>query len=187
MGPTWWPQDPGGPHAGPMNFAIWVMHTQFYPFWCSGCDILGELTSYERPSHQWWININPTDWVNIESTSIRGSMLSSQYHGFWCLGSLTGHQQSFDQTRITDYSLSSLTTNYTFQHHLSDKKQNIFSSFSNEQWCPAISLTKFSDYSPNFPWPFSGFPWPQDILQMLFYSIYTDSFTLRQVKFVRRK
>ena len=24
MGPTWDQQDPGGPHVGPMNFAIWV-------------------------------------------------------------------------------------------------------------------------------------------------------------------
>ena len=24
MGPTWVRQDPGGPHVGPMNFAIWV-------------------------------------------------------------------------------------------------------------------------------------------------------------------
>ena len=25
MGPIWGRQDPGGPHIGPMNFAIWVM------------------------------------------------------------------------------------------------------------------------------------------------------------------
>ena len=24
MGPIWGQQDPGGPHIGPMNFAIWV-------------------------------------------------------------------------------------------------------------------------------------------------------------------
>ena len=24
MGPTWGQQDPGGPHVGPMNLAIWV-------------------------------------------------------------------------------------------------------------------------------------------------------------------
>ena len=24
MGPIWGRQDPGGPHAGPMNFVIWV-------------------------------------------------------------------------------------------------------------------------------------------------------------------
>ena len=26
MGPIWGRQDPGGPHVGPMNFAIWDMH-----------------------------------------------------------------------------------------------------------------------------------------------------------------
>ena len=25
IGPTWDRQDPGGPHVGPMNFAIWVV------------------------------------------------------------------------------------------------------------------------------------------------------------------
>ena len=25
MGPIWGRQDPGGPHFGPMNFAIWVV------------------------------------------------------------------------------------------------------------------------------------------------------------------
>ena len=25
MGPIWGQQDPGGPHVGPMNFAIWVV------------------------------------------------------------------------------------------------------------------------------------------------------------------
>ena len=25
MGPIWRRQDPGGPHVGPMNFAIWVL------------------------------------------------------------------------------------------------------------------------------------------------------------------
>ena len=29
MGPIWDWQGPGGPHVGPMNFAIWVMMTQF--------------------------------------------------------------------------------------------------------------------------------------------------------------
>ena len=27
MGPIWGRQDPGGPHVGPMNFAIWVNNT----------------------------------------------------------------------------------------------------------------------------------------------------------------
>ena len=28
MGPIWGRQDPGGPHVGPMNLAIWVVSTQ---------------------------------------------------------------------------------------------------------------------------------------------------------------
>ena len=28
MGPIWGQQDPGGPHVGPMNFAIWVGYAQ---------------------------------------------------------------------------------------------------------------------------------------------------------------
>ena len=27
MGPTWGQQDPGGPHVGPMNLAIWEVIT----------------------------------------------------------------------------------------------------------------------------------------------------------------
>ena len=30
MGPIWGRQDPGGPHVGPMNFAIWVLISQLY-------------------------------------------------------------------------------------------------------------------------------------------------------------
>ena len=26
MGPIWGLQDPGGPHGGPMNLAIWTVH-----------------------------------------------------------------------------------------------------------------------------------------------------------------
>ena len=30
MGPIWGRQDPGGPHVGPMHFAIWDMHLMFW-------------------------------------------------------------------------------------------------------------------------------------------------------------
>ena len=30
MGPIWGRQDPGGPHVGPMNFAIWDWITQVF-------------------------------------------------------------------------------------------------------------------------------------------------------------
>ena len=35
MGPIWGRQDPGGPHVGPMNFAIWVtadLHTMHHSY-----------------------------------------------------------------------------------------------------------------------------------------------------------
>ena len=32
MGPIWSRQDPGGPHVGPMNFAIWGMYTRNWSF-----------------------------------------------------------------------------------------------------------------------------------------------------------
>ena len=35
MGPIWGRQDPGGPHVGPMNFAIWVYN------WCNYLSIPG--------------------------------------------------------------------------------------------------------------------------------------------------
>ena len=31
MGPTWGQQDPGGPHVGPMNLAIWVVMMSILP------------------------------------------------------------------------------------------------------------------------------------------------------------
>ena len=33
MGPTWGRQDPGGPHVGPMNFAIWAVMMQSWRTW----------------------------------------------------------------------------------------------------------------------------------------------------------
>ena len=30
MGPIWGQQDPGGPHVGPMNFAIWDLTVKKY-------------------------------------------------------------------------------------------------------------------------------------------------------------
>ena len=33
MGPIWGRQDPGGPHVGPMNFAIWDLHWSIWSVW----------------------------------------------------------------------------------------------------------------------------------------------------------
>ena len=35
MGPIWGRQDPGGPHVGPMNIAIWVAFLVFWELWPS--------------------------------------------------------------------------------------------------------------------------------------------------------
>ena len=36
MGPIWGRQDPGGPHVGPMNFAIWEVYVarKYCGAWC---------------------------------------------------------------------------------------------------------------------------------------------------------
>ena len=46
MGPIWGRQDPGGPHVGPRNFAIWVW------FWSCGKDIGLVLPGFFRFQHQ---------------------------------------------------------------------------------------------------------------------------------------
>ena len=56
MGPIWGRQDPGGPHVGPMNFAIWVHNyhsTAIHMVWlkvhnclCSINEIIGIITKY---------------------------------------------------------------------------------------------------------------------------------------------
>ena len=46
MGPTWGRQDPGGPHVGPMNFAIWAIWTQ-------------------------WGRLRPYRWLNANKTALR--------------------------------------------------------------------------------------------------------------------
>ena len=67
MGPTWGWQDPGGPHVGPMNFAIWDSFRV-----ASGCMmqpnsyIVNNIMDGGRPGHTTkgllltWINLNPS-------------------------------------------------------------------------------------------------------------------------------
>ena len=43
MGPTWGRQDPGGPHFGHMNLAIWAMYLSIYIYIhmdLHACDII---------------------------------------------------------------------------------------------------------------------------------------------------
>ena len=50
MGPIWGRQDPGGPHVGPMNFAIWDSISGDYVLW--RLRITGTLL-WECTSHRW--------------------------------------------------------------------------------------------------------------------------------------
>ena len=47
MGPIWGRQEPGGPHVGPMNFAIWVM-----PYFNSIYMITTKDTANTMPTHK---------------------------------------------------------------------------------------------------------------------------------------
>ena len=56
MGPIWGRQDPGGPHVGPMNLAIWglllLMRPQEPAYWHQWCNIV--------QLHRWVIFVNVT-------------------------------------------------------------------------------------------------------------------------------
>ena len=45
MGPIWGRQDPGGPHIGSMNFAIWAVTFSLVKFYFSAMQLVGVLTS----------------------------------------------------------------------------------------------------------------------------------------------
>ena len=58
MGPIWGRQDPGGPHVGPMNFAIWVATS---------------LLSYNS-WHSLWIHVKRLYQINFEEQNEIGSI-----------------------------------------------------------------------------------------------------------------
>ena len=58
MGSIWGRQDPGGPHVGPMNFAIWVAKHVF---------VIG-LDMNEHQCHESWI---ATPLINVENSKWR--------------------------------------------------------------------------------------------------------------------
>ena len=39
MGPIWGRQDPGGPHVGPVNFAVWAVHLSAGITWSKIIDV----------------------------------------------------------------------------------------------------------------------------------------------------
>ena len=48
MGPIWGRQDPGGPHVGPMNFAIWDMQSEILiQYTCCTMDTITMLYDYD--------------------------------------------------------------------------------------------------------------------------------------------
>ena len=50
VGPIWGRQDPGGPHVGPMNFAIWedalLFANHLYPWIIGTCCVMAKLTMF---------------------------------------------------------------------------------------------------------------------------------------------
>ena len=51
MGPIWGRQDPGGPHAGPMNFAIWDPNILcIYNYTCHDSDVVSLISVSKRGS-----------------------------------------------------------------------------------------------------------------------------------------
>ena len=73
MGRTWGRQDPGGPHVGPMNFAIWdVTSTDLYCInWASfmatdQCELFDRLSNYAFMMELCQLNIQrSTDLSNL--------------------------------------------------------------------------------------------------------------------------
>ena len=54
MGPIWGRQNPGGPHVGPMNLAIWVRFPQFWTTPCTNMHPHGEYTkSLQNWDYNW--------------------------------------------------------------------------------------------------------------------------------------
>ena len=52
MGPIWGRQDPGGPHVGPMNFAIWEVTA-----WVDKQRAWAEIRNYTQYINAWAITI----------------------------------------------------------------------------------------------------------------------------------
>ena len=84
MGAIWGRQDPGGPHVGPMNFAIWVVKSlaKYYIFimlleWHHmrvskhrQFDILfSNLFKLTAKKHQWSLVASPHKWLLIQKPS----------------------------------------------------------------------------------------------------------------------
>ena len=74
IGPIWGRQDPGGPHVGPMNFAIWVVGLAWTK-WCvrKSCQcsaLVAHWISLEQHQHVFLFSIIFQHWEGTGNTSI---------------------------------------------------------------------------------------------------------------------
>ena len=105
MGPIWGRQDPGGPHVGPMNFAIWdslymtmvyIVSSKFDPFsishcyalcntaWCRNNMVNFHPNPHKRHpiAHPWGWDIGCLLWILPPKHILPQSLL---YHGWGLL------------------------------------------------------------------------------------------------------
>ena len=75
MRPTWGPwgrQDPGGPHVGPMNFAIWVILTEINSFTAATqiAKFMGQHGAHLGPTGPKWAPCWPHELCFLDSFDI---------------------------------------------------------------------------------------------------------------------
>ena len=59
MGLIWGRQDPGGPHVGPMNLAVWVVGALQANRLCIGCNHRYRAISIQQGMSPWWSLLEP--------------------------------------------------------------------------------------------------------------------------------
>ena len=72
MGPTWGRQDPGGPHVGHMNLAIWVFYQHTYMISFTPLSMTSFLSNIPQHIECHWIQ---TCWYFVETHSWRNKTL----------------------------------------------------------------------------------------------------------------
>ena len=73
MGPIWGRQDPGGPHVGPMTFAIWVIETEWCTNYTSHQNVpsLIQIMSCRMYLNQCWPIVSWAISTNVSEISIK--------------------------------------------------------------------------------------------------------------------
>ena len=83
MGSIWGWQDPGGPHVGPINFAIWDMMCRFYGTdWYNDNNSMGVPTTIIALYYTVWIRICSRKYCTFKGFSRVCSELAGQNQ--WC-------------------------------------------------------------------------------------------------------